>query len=68
MLSICLVSQRSMRVTPLGFYLRVIVNEKPLNLEKTISSVLPVLLLVYDAGILISRMVVWLAGGWGGVS
>ena len=57
-----------MRVTPLGFYLRVIVNEKPLNLEKTISSVLPVLLLVYDAGILISRMVVWLAGGWGGVS
>ena len=68
MLSLCLVSQRNMRVTPLGFYLRVIVNEKRLNLEKTISSVLPVLLLVYDAGILISRMVVWLAGGWGGVS
>ena len=67
MLSLCLVSQRSVLVTPLGFYLRVIVNEKPLNLEKTISSVLPVLL-VYDAGILISRMVVWLAGGWGGVS
>ena len=68
MLSLCLVSQRNMRVTPLGFYLRVIVNEKRLNLEKTISSVLPVLLLVYDAGILILRMVVWLAGGWGGVS
>ena len=36
-----------MRLTPLGFYLRVIVNEKPLNLEKTISCVLSVLLLVY---------------------
>ena len=38
----------SMRVTPLGFCLRVIVNEKLLNLEKTTSSVLSVLLLVYD--------------------
>ena len=31
-----------MHVTPLGFCLRVIVNEKPLNLEKTTSSVLSV--------------------------
>ena len=36
-----------MRVTPLGFCLRVIVNEKPLNLEKTTSGVLSVLLLIY---------------------
>ena len=36
-----------MCVTPLGFYLRVIVNEKILNLEKTTSSVLSVLLLIY---------------------
>ena len=35
-----------MRLTPLGFCLRVIVNEKPLNLEKTTSSVLSVLLLI----------------------
>ena len=40
--------RESMRVTPLGFCLRVIVNEKLLNLEKTTSSVLSVLLLVYD--------------------
>ena len=33
--------------TPLGFCLRVIVNEKPRNLEKTTSSVLSVLLLIY---------------------
>ena len=33
--------------TPLDFYLRFVVNEKPLNLEKTISSVLSVLLLSY---------------------
>ena len=37
-----------MRVTPLGLYLRVIVNEKPLNFEKTLISVLSVLLLIYD--------------------
>ena len=43
-LSLCLVIQR---VTPLDFCLRVIVNEKPLNLEKTTSSVLSVLLLTY---------------------
>ena len=36
-----------MRVTPLGFCLRVIVNEKPLNLEKTTYGVLSVLLLIY---------------------
>ena len=35
-----------MRVTPLGF--RVVVHEKPQNLEKTTSSVLSVLLLIYD--------------------
>ena len=35
---------RRMRVTPLDFCLRIIVNEKPLNLEKTTSSVLSVLL------------------------
>ena len=40
--------RESMRVTPLGFCLRVIVNEKLLNLEKTTSSVLSVLFLVYD--------------------
>ena len=38
---------RRMRVTPLDFCLRIIVNEKPLNLEKTTSSVLSVLLLIY---------------------
>ena len=37
-----------MRVTPLGFRLRVVVHEKPQNLEKTTSSVLSVLLLIYD--------------------
>ena len=39
--------KESMRVTPLGFCLRVIVNEKPLNLEKTTSSDLSVLILIY---------------------
>ena len=47
MLSLCLVIQRGMRITSLGFCLRVIVNEKPLNLEKTTSSVLSILLLIY---------------------
>ena len=47
MISFYLVIQRCMRVTPLGFCLRVIVNEKPLNLENTTSSVLSVLLLIY---------------------
>ena len=37
-----------MRVTPLGFYLRVTENEKSLNLEKTTSSVLSVLIYIYD--------------------
>ena len=36
-----------MRVTPLGFRLRVIVNENLLNIEITTSSVLSVLLLIY---------------------
>ena len=35
------------RGTPLGLCLRVIVNEKPLNFEKSTSSVLSVLLLIY---------------------
>ena len=39
---------RRMRVTPLDLCLRVIVNEKPYNLEKTISSDLSVLLLIYE--------------------
>ncbi len=39
----CITRQRErMHVTPSGFYLRVIVNEKPLNLEKTTYSVLSV--------------------------
>ena len=37
-----------MHLTPLGFCLRVIVNENPLNLENTTSSVLFVLLLIFD--------------------
>ena len=46
-LSFCPLIQRGMRVTPLGFCLRVIVNEKTLNFEKTTSSVLSILLLIY---------------------
>ena len=38
--------RESICLTPLGFCRRVIVNEKPLNLEKTTSSVLSVLLLI----------------------
>ena len=45
MLFLCLFIQRGMRVTPLGFCLRVIVNEKPLNLKKTTFSVLFVILI-----------------------
>ena len=41
-------SQRSMRVTSSGFCLWVIVNGKPLNLEKTTFSVLSVLLYIYN--------------------
>ena len=47
-LELCLLIQREMRVTPLGFCLRVILNENPLNFEKTTSIVLSVLLLIYD--------------------
>ena len=43
MLSLCLVIQRGIRVHPLGFCLGVIVNEKPVNLEKTTSSVLSII-------------------------
>ena len=39
--------RESTRITPLGLCLRVIVNEKPLNFEKSTSSVLSVLLLIY---------------------
>ena len=39
---------RCMRVTSLGLCLRVIVNEKPLNFEKTTYNALSVLLLIYD--------------------
>ena len=42
------IEKESMRVTPLGFCLRVIVNKNPLNLEKTTSSGLSVLLLIYE--------------------
>ena len=53
MLSLCLVTQRGMRVTPLGFFFRIILKEKPQNLEKTTSSVLFVLLLIYALHIII---------------
>ena len=46
--SLCLVIQQRMRVTHLGFYLRVFVNEQTQNLKKTTSSVLSVLLLLYN--------------------
>ena len=45
-----------MRVTSLGFCLRVIVNEKPLNLEKTTFNVLPVLLLIYVLNIVVTSV------------
>ena len=38
---------RRMRVTPLGVFPRVIANENPLNLEKTRSSVISLLFLIY---------------------
>ena len=45
---LCITRQRErMRVIHLGLCLRDIVNEKPINLEKTTSSVLSVLLLLY---------------------
>ena len=40
--------EREPGLTPLSFCLRFIVNEKLLNLEKTTSSVLSVLLLIYE--------------------
>ena len=40
--------RESMR-TFLGFCLRVIVNEKPINLEKTTSSILSILVLMYGS-------------------
>ena len=43
MLLLCFVTQRGMRVTPLGS-----LGTKNLNLEKTTSSVLSVLLLIYE--------------------
>ena len=53
LLSLCLVIQHGIRVTSLGFCLRIIMNEKPINLEKTTSSVLSVLLLIYGHGYLL---------------
>ena len=49
-LSVCLVIQRCLPRTPLGFGLRVIVNEKPMFLEKTNSTVLSVLLFLHVKG------------------
>ena len=46
--SLCLVIQRCLRGTPLGFCLRASVKENPFNLEKTTSSILSVLFLIYD--------------------
>ena len=40
-------TERELVLTPLGFCFRVIVNEKPLNLEKTRSGVPSVFLLIY---------------------
>jgi len=48
MLSLCLLIQHCLCGTPLGFCLKVIVDKKPLNLEKTASGVLSVLLLTYE--------------------
>ena len=45
-LCLCLVIQPSMRISTLGFCLRVLMNIKPLKLKKTTSSVLSVLLLI----------------------
>ena len=39
---------RRMRVTPMGLCLRVIVDEKPQDLDKKTSSILFVLLLIYS--------------------
>ena len=47
MLFLFLVIQRGIHVAPLGFCLRVILNEKLLILKKTTSSVLYVLLFIY---------------------
>ena len=47
MLFLCLLLKRGMCITPFDFCLRVIVNEKLENLEKTTSTVLSVLLLTY---------------------
>ena len=41
-------TEREHAPTPLGFCLRVTVNEKPLNLEKKTSSVLSISLLIND--------------------
>ena len=41
-------SEREPVLTSLGFCLRVVVNEKTLNLEKTTSIVLSVLMIIYD--------------------
>ena len=55
-LSLCLIIQRDMRVTPLEFSLRV----KPLNIKKTTSSVLSVLLFIYGLHNLINSLIKFL--------
>ena len=51
MFSLCPVIQHGMSEASLGFCLRDIVNEKPLNFEKTTSSVLYVSVLIYDSSV-----------------
>ena len=51
MFSLCPVIQHGMSEASLGFCLRDVVNEKPLNFEKTTSSVLYVSLLIYDSSV-----------------
>jgi len=48
----------SIRTIPLGFCLRVIVNANPLNLEKTTSSVISVLLVIYEGTDLSSQTII----------
>ena len=59
MISLCLVLQCGIRVTPLDFCLRVIVNEKPLNLKYTTFSALSALLLIYGLHIWLKCIVLY---------
>ena len=47
MLFLFLVIQHGMRVTHMGLYRKLILNEKLINLEKATSSILSVLLLIF---------------------